>query len=84
VEIPAEQAQRTPVNRCKAGIQQNLAVAGGYRVQNWSLVTPKRRGGSYYWLAISACAGWKIPAPEICDAIRKAATTAGRLISLRN
>jgi hypothetical protein len=27
---------------------------------------------------------WKMPAPETCDAIRNAATTAGRLMSLRN
>jgi hypothetical protein len=39
---------------------------------------------SFYRLDISACAAWKTPPPEICDAIRKAATTAGTLISLRN
>ena len=38
-----------------------------------------------YWPA-TCCVDvlWKIPAPDICDAIKKAATTAGTLISLRN
>jgi hypothetical protein len=37
-----------------------------------------------YSLAICVDAEWKIPAPETCDAIRKATTTAGTLISLKN
>jgi hypothetical protein len=37
-----------------------------------------------YSLAISIGAGREVNPPEICDAIRNAATTAGRLISLRN
>jgi hypothetical protein len=37
-----------------------------------------------YWLVIWVRAEWKIPAPETCDAIRNAATTAGTLISLKN
>jgi hypothetical protein len=37
----------------------------------------------YYSLAIWAGEEWKIPAPETCDAIKNATTTAGRLISLR-
>jgi hypothetical protein len=37
-----------------------------------------------YSPAICTCAGRRIPAPEICDAIRKATTTAGTLINLRN
>ncbi len=57
-----------------------MAIAA--QIPNRNLVTARGRSG--YWLAICACAGWKIPAPEICDAIRNAATTAGRLISLRN
>jgi hypothetical protein len=36
-----------------------------------------------YSLTISTCAGRPVKPPEICDAIRNAATTAGRLISLR-
>lgn len=36
--------------------------------------------------SLANCVGeeWKIPAPDTCDAIKKAATTAGTLISLRN
>jgi hypothetical protein len=37
-----------------------------------------------YWLANSVGEPWKMPAPDTCEAIRKAATTAGTLISLRN
>ena len=37
-----------------------------------------------YSLAIWTWAERKTPAPETCDAIRNAATTAGTLISLRN
>jgi hypothetical protein len=37
-----------------------------------------------YSLAISIGAGRDVTPPEICDAIRKAATTAGTLINLRN
>jgi hypothetical protein len=37
-----------------------------------------------YSLAICVDAEWKIPAPETCDAIRNATTTAGTLISLKN
>jgi hypothetical protein len=36
-----------------------------------------------YSLAISAGVGRAVKPSEICDAIRNAATTAGRLISLR-
>jgi hypothetical protein len=37
-----------------------------------------------YSLASCAVTGWKTPAPDTCEAIKKAATTAGTLISLRN
>ena len=37
-----------------------------------------------YSLANCAGAEWKMPAPETWEAIRKAATTAGTLISLKN
>jgi hypothetical protein len=37
-----------------------------------------------YSLAISIGAARDVTPPEICDAIRKAATTAGTLINLRN
>ena len=37
-----------------------------------------------YSLAISTGAVREVTPPEICDAIRNAATTAGRLINLRN
>jgi hypothetical protein len=51
-----------------------------------SCATPNPAAGSEgaYWLAY--CDGWlwKTPAPETWEAIRKAATTAGTLISLRN
>jgi hypothetical protein len=39
-------------------------------------------GGYSLAIAIGAVRG--VTAPEICDAIRKAATTAGTLINLRN
>jgi hypothetical protein len=36
--------------------------------------------------SLAKCIGeeWKIPAPETCEAIRKAATTAGTLMNRRN
>ncbi len=37
-----------------------------------------------YWLANCAGWTWNTPAPDTCEAIRKAATTAGTLMSLRN
>jgi hypothetical protein len=37
-----------------------------------------------YWLASCVGCAWKTPAPDTWEAIRKAATTAGTLISLRN
>jgi hypothetical protein len=44
----------------------------------------KALGRKGHWLAIYADAGWKIPAPETCDTISNAATTARRLISRKN
>lgn len=68
------------------GILPGLGCTGGRTpLQKTEADQPKRRppaGG--YSFAICTCAGWKIPAPEICDAIRNAAKTAGMLISLRN
>jgi hypothetical protein len=37
-----------------------------------------------YWLVNWAGCAWNTPAPDTCEAIKKAATTAGTLISLRN
>jgi hypothetical protein len=37
-----------------------------------------------YWLASWAGGAWKTPAPDTFEAIKKAATTAGTLIILRN
>jgi hypothetical protein len=49
---------------------------------------PRRQIGKVssgdYSLANCADEEWKMPAPETWEAIRKAATTAGTLISLRN
>jgi hypothetical protein len=41
-------------------------------------------GAGGYLLANSTWAGCEVIPPEICDAIKNAATTAGRLISLKN
>jgi hypothetical protein len=40
--------------------------------------------GTGYSLAILTCAGGGYAPPETCEAMKNAATTAGRLISLRN
>jgi hypothetical protein len=80
-------------NPAAKGSSRRLAVSAiGPWIRGGGLHTPDPKlelraganGRSCYWLAICACAGWKIPVPEICDAIRNAATTAGRLINLRN
>jgi hypothetical protein len=75
-------ASRHPVDAAVAVIGAAVAIlpegAQRIRAPRW-LVSP-----TGYSLTICTCAGRKIPAPEICDAIRNAATTAGRLISLRN
>jgi hypothetical protein len=42
------------------------------------------QGDGTYWLASCVGCAWKTPAPDTWEAIRKAATTAGTLISLRN
>jgi hypothetical protein len=45
----------------------------------------KRLSGKVrYSLAYCVGVEWNIPAPETCDAIRNAATTAGTLMSLKN
>ena len=79
---------------------EQRAVGGGYRKADRFKSRSNRSSVGVAGLRLpvlasagaAAVTGWRsapardgrIPAPDICDAIRNAATTAGRLISLRN
>jgi len=69
--------------RCFAR-QRKLSFSGDHPLAAPNAPSPGYRRDKGYSPALCITGGTGITPPEICDAIRKAATTAGTVINLRN